>query len=233
MSKTANTAKLPFNQCFICCDEYGCCFIYNVCSSHPPEGDSYNMWHCYMFRSRRRRRNEADTGSYFLRRPGHQLVTHISLSMQNQQPYANGNIRYISSVFLRSFSASSSPPSVCSQCQPLISPCKVSVVRSPCLDTAVESNAAERQGGGANSLRFVCQVCCCYATHFGVEAKSREMQNAGTLFTSEIGAFASARRQPRAARDYIIAGLCFGFNANYTSLNGVSTSAFKALIIFC
>lgn len=101
------------------------------------------------------------------------------------------------------------------------------------MDTAVESNAAERRGGGANSLRFVCQVCRCYATHFGVEAKSREMQNAATLFTSEIGAFASAHRQPRAARDYIIAGLCFGFNANYTSLNGVSTSAFKALIIFC
>lgn len=30
MSKTANTAKLPFNQSFICCDEYGCCFIYNA-----------------------------------------------------------------------------------------------------------------------------------------------------------------------------------------------------------
>ena len=52
-----------------------------------------------------------------------------------------------------------------------------------------------------------------------------------TLFTSEISAFASVHRQRRAARDYIIA--CFCFNANDTSLNGICSSAFKTLIIFC
>lgn len=57
--------------------------------------------------------------------------------------------------------------------------------------------------------------------------------SAVTLFTSEISGFASVHRQRRTARDYIIAVLCFCFNANYTSLNSVSTSAFKALIRFC
>lgn len=56
--------------------------------------------------------------------------------------------------------------------------------------------------------------------------------SAATLFTSEISVFVSAHRRRRAARDYIIAVLCFCFNADYMSLNSVSTSAFKALIGF-
>lgn len=186
MSKTANKTKhrqqrptcifhwcnmeLPLNQRFTSCDESGCCFIYDVAR-------------CI---SQKVRREETDIGSYFLLRLGHQLVTHISLCMQNQQPYANGNIRCI---YIFSFAPSVlslclrlSPPSVCSHCQPPISPCKVSVVRSPSLDTAVESNAVERRGGGANSLCFVCQVCRCYATHFRVKVKSQEMQRCDFIY---------------------------------------------------
>lgn len=93
-----------------------------------------------------------------------------------------------------------SPPSVCSQCQPLISSCKVSVVRSPCLDTAVESNTVERRGGGANSLRFVCQVCRCYATHLRVKVKPQEMQRCDFIYQWDQCFCLSAQAAPRSKR---------------------------------
>lgn len=67
-------------------------------------------------------------------------------------------------------------PSVCTQCQPLISPCKVGVVRSSSVWILPSSQTLQNGGRGCNSLCFICQVCCSYATHFRVKAESQEMQ---------------------------------------------------------
>lgn len=88
-----------------------------------------------------------------------------------------------------STSLSLSLPSVCSQCQPVISPCKVSVVRSPCVWILLSSQTLGKRGGGANSLCFICQVCCCYATHFRVKVKSQEMQPECCDFIYQLNQF--------------------------------------------
>lgn len=88
-----------------------------------------------------------------------------------------------------STSLSLSLPSVCSQCQPVISPCKVSVVRSPCVWILLSSQTLGKRGGGANSLCFICQVCCCYATHFRVKVKSQEMQPECCDFIYQLNRF--------------------------------------------
>ncbi len=80
-------------------------------------------------------------------------------------------------------------PSVCTQCQPVISPCKVSVVRSPCVWILLSSQTPGEWGGGANSPCFICQVCCCYATHFRVKVKSQEMQLECCDFICQLNQF--------------------------------------------
>lgn len=92
-------------------------------------------------------------------------------------------------VLLHHLFFSPSLPSVCTQCQPVISPCKVSVVRIPVFGYCCLVKHLGRRVGGANSLCFICQVRCCYATLLRVKVKSQGMQPQCCDFIYQLNQF--------------------------------------------